>query len=541
MNFDYVEATQELIKPREMLNERSMCIHDFQRRILDIVYFDETPIMEKINFLKIIKSNIREYISYKLPLIKIHEEYQNNIKAIQTLLVELGEAIDFLNEKYSIPPIEEEIKTELVPVMINPYVNTGDPDSVVIDELEFCIEKRKADSEYSVLSIIEEPYPGVQLYPSLPPVEVNEIIFTPPSVLLLDKYYDIYREKFDDPICYYPEQNISKPGDWKYSDKLLTEDILIRTPFQSFDYVLKFIDEMSTSDEIQSIFITLYRTAKNSKVVKSLINAAKNGKDVFVFVELTARGDEEHNLEVVKELQQHNIKVKVSYIGYKVHCKACCAVGKRFKKYAHIGTGNYNEDTAQQYTDFHLFTANQDITEHVLDLLIVIFQNKIYKYMGKSLIGRFPMIVTAPLEFRPVVLKFIDEEIEKGDKGLILIKCNNLYDYSIINKLYIAAKHGVQIKIICRTCCGINSQQNLIVKSKVGRYLEHDRIYIFGDKYFISSADLMLRNISKRVEIMCAITDSYNKERLICTFRDIWNSNNIHTLNEEGDRIIKHN
>jgi polyphosphate kinase len=212
-----------------------------------------------------------------------------------------------------------------------------------------------------------------------------------------------------------------------------------------------------------------------------------------------------------------------------VHGKIFCAITKDGIIYSHIGTGNYNEDTAKIYTDFHLLTANPRITTEVFQIFKCLFERKMYIPRSKE-----STLYVSPGNFRDAIFHLIEDEMKKHSNGKIMLKCNSLCDGEVIDKLYSAAEAGVQIKIICRTGCSIMAHQNISIRSKVGRFLEHDREYIFGDRVFISSADLLLRNISKRVETLCEIKDIALSKRIINNFDRIWNDKSIYSLLENG-------
>lgn len=297
-------------------------------------------------------------------------------------------------------------------------------------------------------------------------------------------------------------------------DAVTKKDILLSFPYQSFNYVLKFLDEAATDINVKSISITLYRVANESLVVRALVKAAKSGKKVTAFVEVKARFDEESNFLSADVLQKAGVNVIFSFPGLKVHSKLCLIEKTEKNKvvfYSCLATGNFNEKTARVYADFTLLTKNQKMGKEIYK----VFNFLITKYEPKSIKN----LIIAPFNIRQSFYNLIEKEIEfakNGNKGSITIKLNSLEDDKIINRLYEASKYGVKINIIVRgICCIIPGQQqlseNMQVISIVDRFLEHSRIFIFnngGDKkYFLSSADLMKRNLNRRIEACFPIYD----------------------------------
>lgn len=296
--------------------------------------------------------------------------------------------------------------------------------------------------------------------------------------------------------------------------QIAKKDFLINLPYQSFDYIIHFLREAAIDPKVKEINITLYRLAENSRVIHALINAAKNGKKVNCLLELKARFDEQANIYWTNRLEEEGIEVNYGMLDYKVHSKICLV--KRIEKgknvyYANLATGNFNEKTASIYCDHSLFTSNPDITKELVKLFEGL-QKKVF-YRG------FENLVVSPLESRLKIYGFIDTEINnaKGKKNAyIILKMNSLTDEDIIAKLYEASNAGVKIRLIIRgMCClipGVEGySENVEVISIVDRFLEHARVWIFGndgkERMFISSADLMARNLDHRVEVGFPILD----------------------------------
>ena len=297
------------------------------------------------------------------------------------------------------------------------------------------------------------------------------------------------------------------------------KDRLLFYPFDQMEPFLKLLRESAADESVISIKITIYRLASASKIAHELCTAAENGKDVTVLVELRARFDEANNIAWAERLEQSGCRVIYGIDNFKCHSKICL-ITRRIKNNMHyitqIGTGNYNEKTALMYTDLCLMTADEEIGHDAT----VFFQNMLIANLN----GSYSKLLVAPISLKPNLMRLIEDEIAKGDKGRIIIKANSLTERDIIDKLSEASNAGVKIQLILRgICClrpGIEGKtENITVTSIVGRYLEHSRIYCFGmgenTKIFISSADLMTRNISRRVEIACPINDADVKNQIL--------------------------
>jgi polyphosphate kinase len=300
-----------------------------------------------------------------------------------------------------------------------------------------------------------------------------------------------------------------------FFDVLKKKDVLLTYPYQTFDHIIDFLREASIDPKVQSIKITLYRVAKNSNVVKALINAIKNGKEVTAIVELQARFDEEANIYWANKLQGEGAKVIYGVPGLKVHSKMFLITRKEGNKtvqYAHVGTGNFNRDTATVYTDHSLLTIDPRITEEVA---------KVFTFYGDNLkIGTYKHLLVAPFFMRKHLTQLINKEIQNAKRNrpaAIILKLNNLVDPEMIKKLYEASSEGVKIKLIIRGICSLVAgvkglSDNIEAISIVDKYLEHSRVFIFhneGDeKYFISSADWMGRNFDFRSEVAVPIYDT---------------------------------
>ncbi len=310
------------------------------------------------------------------------------------------------------------------------------------------------------------------------------------------------------------------------------KDKLLSYPYESMKPFLEMLTEAANDDSVVSIKMTLYRVAKQSKVVEALCEAAENGKDVLVLVELKARFDEENNIEWSRRLEEAGCNVIYGLDGYKVHSKLCLITRREetgVAYYTQIGTGNYNEKTARLYTDLCLMTANHDIGEEA---------NAVFNALAKGeTVHETRRLLVAPHCLQNKVLAMMDEEImraQAGEDAYIGVKINSLTDKAIIDKLIEASCAGVKIDLVVRgICCLIagvpGATENVRVVSIVGRFLEHSRIYIFGRgeraKVYIASADFMTRNTLRRVEVASPVIDSDIRARILAMFDTMLHDN----------------
>lgn len=305
------------------------------------------------------------------------------------------------------------------------------------------------------------------------------------------------------------------------------KDILINTPYQSYDAILRFFNEAATDPSVQEIYVTLYRVANDSKIVNALISAAKNGKKVSVLVELKARFDEANNIKWAKKMKEAGVKISYSVTALKVHAKIALVKRLNGLRTSYVGllaTGNFNETTANFYTDHILMTANSALLREME--LLFIFLAKRVKPSDTEFI-QFNHLLVAQFNLQETFLALITQEIENakaGKKAEITIKLNNLEEKVLINKLYEASNAGVKINLIvrgiCRLIAGVkNLSANITVTRIVDRYLEHGRVFVFhnsGDtKLYLGSADWMNRNIYRRIEVCFPVLDEDIKKQLL--------------------------
>ncbi|MFE3867697.1 polyphosphate kinase 1 [Flavobacterium sp. LS2P90] len=333
--------------------------------------------------------------------------------------------------------------------------------------------------------------------------------------------------KTNDPL---PIPGLSLEG--SMLEKISKKDYLLNAPYQSFSYLTKFLREAALDPKVTSIKITLYRLAKNSQIISSLINAAKNGKKVTVQIELQARFDEASNISYAEQMQLEGIELIFGIKGLKVHSKICVIerIEKdKIKRYGFISTGNFNESTAKVYTDVTLFTSHQQILKDI---------TKIFDFFDINYrVHRYKHLIVSPHYTRSRFYKLIDREILHalaGRKTFIKLKMNSLSDFKMIDKLYEASTAGVKIQLEVRGICSLipgitGMSENIEAISIVDNYLEHSRIYIFGNagqtEVYISSADFMTRNLDGRVEVTCPIYDQEIKNELIDNFNLGWKGN----------------
>ena len=322
--------------------------------------------------------------------------------------------------------------------------------------------------------------------------------------------------------------------DLKVEESLFSQiaqrDYLQYTPYHSFSYLIRFLREAALDPKVKSIKITIYRLAKQSQVINSLINAVKNGKKVTVQIELQARFDETANIHYAEQLQREGVNTIFGIRGLKVHSKIGVIEreenGKTYR-YGFISTGNFNESSAKIYTDYTLFTAHQEILDEI---------NQVFKFFDTPFqVFQYKHLLVSPHYTKTTFLSLIDREIalaKEGKEAFLKLKMNGLTNEEMIEKLYEASQAGVKIQMIVRGVCGLLPQvqglsENIEVISIVDRFLEHSRLYIFGNDgnplYYISSADWMSRNLNNRVEVSCPIYQKDIQQQLWDTFHLAWN------------------
>jgi len=334
-------------------------------------------------------------------------------------------------------------------------------------------------------------------------------------------------------------------------------DILLHYPYQHFRGFVHFLREAAIHPDVKEIKISLYRVANRSRVVNALVSAAKNGKQVTAMVELRARFDEEANLEWSRKLQDAGVKVIFGISDMKVHCKLAVVTQVVKGKESHqavIATGNFNENTAKIYTDMALFTSHEEICEEAL---------KVFAFIEKPYLNfRFKHLLVAPAAMRTKYIRMLNREIQfanNGNEAYAFIKVNSLVDETLIRKLYQASRAGVKIRLLVRGICSLmpgipGLSENIEIHSIIGRYLEHTRVFIFGnggtEDIYISSADWMERNLDYRVEVSVAIYDPTIRKEIRDMMELQWSDNvkarilkgaqpNDYVKREKGDNRVR--
>ena len=356
------------------------------------------------------------------------------------------------------------------------------------------------------------------------PVTDEQVFFTS-APLRLDYAFSL-AGKLTDPelrrAMTYPEFKPCRNAQIRTGESMIRQisrsDKLLSFPFESMSPFLTLLKEASEDPDVISIKITIYRLARKAKLVEYLCAAAENGKDVTVFIELRARFDEQNNIDWSERLEDAGCNVFYGFESYKIHSKICLITRRErgeIRYITQVGTGNYNEKTAEQYTDVSLLTANRDIGQDAVEF---------FKNMSiGELDGEYRHLLVSPYSLKREVLRLMDGEIAKGSAGRMRFKINSLTDMDIIERLRKASRAGVRIDMVVRGICCIlpgipGETENIHIVSIVGRFLEHSRIYCFGEgeseRMYISSADFMTRNTQRRVETACPIYDSAVRAKL---------------------------
>ncbi len=336
-----------------------------------------------------------------------------------------------------------------------------------------------------------------------------------------------------------------------FFDNISQQDFLLHHPFESFDPVVDFISWAAEDPGVFAIKQTLYRTSGDSPITKALMRASENGKQVTVLVELKARFDEANNIQWARMLEEAGVHVVYGIVGLKTHCKLCLVVRrepKGLKLYSHLGTGNYNPKTARAYTDFSFFTAREDITSEVAEVFNAL--------TGFAREPEFSKLWVAPYNLHNEVIRWIkreEENAQAGKKARIMVKANSLIDKPVIDELYLASQAGVQIDLIIRGICGLvpgvpGLSENIRVRSILGRYLEHSRVFYFENSggqpiIMLGSADWMQRNFYRRIESIFPLEDPRLRERVMHEVFDTYLRDNTfaHELQSDGSYLPAEN
>ena len=349
-------------------------------------------------------------------------------------------------------------------------------------------------------------------------------------------------------------QNVPPPMRVSYLDRMGSvfsavekRDVLLHFPYQSFDYLIRFLMEAAFDPEVDEIKITQYRVAENSAMINTLISAAQNGKKVTVFVELKARFDEKNNMSTAERMEQAGIKIIYSLPGLKVHAKVAIILRKGEKQadFAYLSTGNFNEKTAKIYSDMALLTCNQLIISDINQVFDVLEQKESMPQFNYLLVAQFNMV--------PELIRMIQREIEHveaGRKGRIILKMNGLHDKRMIDELYRASESGVEIDLIVRgICCLVPNQsysRNIRITRIVDMFLEHTRVWYFynngAEDLYLTSSDWMNRNLNRRIETSFPILDKEIKQ-IILDILQIQLNDNVKAcfIDENLQNVFKRN
>ncbi|MBF0386979.1 MAG: polyphosphate kinase 1 [Candidatus Omnitrophica bacterium] len=334
------------------------------------------------------------------------------------------------------------------------------------------------------------------------------------------------------PALFYPSYSPARMQYENIFDRIKEEDFILHMPYQSFQPTVDLIKAAAVDPNVLAIKMTLYRASEDSEIVQALKTAAKNKKQVTVLVEIKARFDEERNIGWARQLEESGCYVIYGIAGMKIHSKITLIVRReenRTRRYVHLSTGNYNEKTARVYTDIGYFTANDDFARDISDVFNVI--------SGYSQPARWKRVISSPYDLREYFFELIDKEIEfqrAYKNGFVFAKMNSLEDTRMIDKLYEASREGVKVHLIVRGICVLvpgvpGLSENIVVKSLVGRFLEHSRIFLFNNnsefRMFLSSADWMSRNLDRRIELLFEIHRQELKDHLRFVLEQTWKDN----------------
>ncbi|MFQ5436619.1 MAG: polyphosphate kinase 1, partial [Anaerolineae bacterium] len=367
-------------------------------------------------------------------------------------------------------------------------------------------------------------------------------MYTTRGPLGLSSLWELH--KLERPELKDPTIHPDLPGPLRFGDNIFSildrQDIILHHPYDSFLPVVDFVNAAADDPQVMAIKMTLYRVGPNPPIVRALMRARENGKQVAVLVELKARFDEETNIEWAKAMEKVGVHVVYGLIGLKTHCKLCLVVRKgrdSIRRYVHLSTGNYNTTTARSYTDVGFMSRSDDFGADATE---------VFNYLtGYSRQDEYRKFLVAPVNLRRHFETLIEKEMEHGKDGRLIFKCNSIVDARIIQALYRASQAEVKVDLIVRGICSLRPglpgvSENIRVISVVGRFLEHSRIYYFHNKgksiMFIGSADLMPRNIDRRVEVLFPIEDPEMRQSIVDNILQVYLSDTEkgHLLQPDG-------
>ncbi|MBG6243655.1 polyphosphate kinase 1 [Candidatus Symbiopectobacterium sp. 'North America'] len=489
--------------------EKELSWLSFNERVLQEAADQSNPLIERIRFLGIYSNNLDEFYKVRFADLKrrilINEEQgsagglRHLLSKIQArvlktdqvfdnlyneLLLEMARNHIFLVNERQVSPLQQEWLRHYFRQNLRQHITS----ILILSETDL-VEFLKDDYTYLAVEIIR----GNEIRYALLEIPSDKV------PRLRHSCFSHFRNGFD---------------------AIRERDVLLYYPYHTFEHVLELLRQASFDPSVLSIKINIYRVAKDSRIINAMIHAAHNGKKVTVVVELQARFDEEANIQWAKRLTEAGVHVIFSVPGLKIHAKLFLISrreGENIVRYAHIGTGNFNEKTARLYTDYSLLTADERITNEVRSVFN--FIENPYRPVS------FEYLLVSPQNSRARLHKLIDGEIANAQNNLpaaITLKVNNLVDKDLAEKLYEASAAGVKINLLVRGMCSLpRISENIQVISILDRYLEHDRVYVFhngGDsKVYISSADWMTRNIDYRIEVAAEILDPALKKQILDT------------------------
>ena len=471
----------------------------FNERVLNEAGNPRVPLAERLTFISIYQSNLDEFYRVRVGTLMDQMESSEEIRENKTNMTSEEQVKAILKATRQLDQKKDLIYEQLM----------GELEPKGIRLINFLCKELKVEKNHVFISEV--------------PLDMS-FVFAIQSYLKNTNQEGLFYQRRT------PRMTPELDGKNLLIPQIMKKDVLLSYPFENIKSFLSLLYEAAKDETVVSIKMTLYRLADKSQIVDALVEAAENGKEVVVLVELRARFDEESNIEYSRKLEEAGCRVIYGLNGYKVHSKLCLISRKTDSGVSYItqiGTGNYNEKTSVLYTDLSLITADQEIGREAAEVFASLLR-------GET-VENTDLLLVAPKCLQNKVLDMIDEEIahaRNGEEAYVGVKINSLTDKVIIDKLIEASQAGVRIEMIVRgICClvpGVEGYtENIKVVSIVGRYLEHSRIYRFGtkerEKVYIASADFMTRNTVRRVEVAAPILDETLKERLDQMFETMMN------------------
>ena len=471
----------------------------FNERVLNEAGNPRVPLAERLTFISIYQSNLDEFYRVRVGTLMDQMESSEEIRENKTNMTSEEQVKAILKATRQLDQKKDLIYEQLM----------GELEPKGIRLINFLCKELKVEKNHVFISRV--------------PLDMS-FVFAIQSYLKNTNQEGLFYQRRT------PRMTPELDGKNLLIPQIMKKDVLLSYPFENIKSFLSLLYEAAKDETVVSIKMTLYRLADKSQIVDALVEAAENGKEVVVLVELRARFDEESNIEYSRKLEEAGCRVIYGLNGYKVHSKLCLISRKTDSGVSYItqiGTGNYNEKTSVLYTDLSLITADQEIGREAAEVFASLLR-------GET-VENTDLLLVAPKCLQNKVLDMIDEEIahaRNGEEAYVGVKINSLTDKVIIDKLIEASQAGVRIEMIVRgICClvpGVEGYtENIKVVSIVGRYLEHSRIYRFGtkerEKVYIASADFMTRNTVRRVEVAAPILDETLKERLDQMFETMMN------------------